>query len=51
MMKAVVYLELATRAGERGAAHIKNVVLNRLSEASRDHAMCLANSWHALPSS
>ncbi|CAL0331532.1 unnamed protein product [Lupinus luteus] len=51
MMKAVVYLELAARAGETGAAHIKSLVLNRLSAASRDHAMCLANSWRALPSS
>ncbi|KAE9596999.1 putative F-box domain, tetratricopeptide-like helical domain-containing protein [Lupinus albus] len=51
MMKAVVYLELATRAGETGAAHIKNLVLNRLSAASRDHAMSLADSWRALPSS
>ncbi|KAE9607067.1 putative 43kDa postsynaptic protein [Lupinus albus] len=50
MMKAVVYLELATRAGETGAAHIKSLVLNRLSAASRDHAMCLADSWRALPS-
>ncbi|KHN00388.1 F-box protein [Glycine soja] len=51
MMKAVVYLELATRAGEKGAAHVKNAVLHRLSSASRDHAMHLANSWRALPSS
>ncbi|KAK7307241.1 hypothetical protein VNO77_40127 [Canavalia gladiata] len=51
MMKAVVYLELATRAGEKGAAHVKNVVLHRLSAASRDHAMHLADSWRALPSS
>lgn len=50
MMKAVVYLELATRAGEKGAAHVKNVVLHRLSTASRDHAMHLADSWRALPS-
>lgn len=51
MMKAVVYLELATRAGEKGAAHVKNAVLHRLSSASRDHAMHLADSWRALPSS
>ncbi|CAL0314091.1 unnamed protein product [Lupinus luteus] len=51
MMKAVVYLELASRAGETGAAHIKNLVLNRLSEASRDQAMSLADNWRALPSS
>lgn len=50
MMKAVVYLELATRAGERPAAHVKNVILQRLSAASRDHAMVLADRWRALPS-
>ncbi|XP_061372757.1 F-box protein At1g70590 [Gastrolobium bilobum] len=50
MMKAMVYLELATRAGEKGAAHVKNVVVHRLSAASRDHAMHLAESWRALPS-
>jgi len=50
MMKAVVYLELATRAGEKRAAHVKNAVLHRLSSASRDHAMHLADSWRALPS-
>ncbi|KAF7829320.1 F-box protein [Senna tora] len=44
MMKAVVYLELATRAGEEAAAHVKNVILQRLSAASRDHVMCLADS-------
>ncbi|GKV14567.1 hypothetical protein SLEP1_g25421 [Rubroshorea leprosula] len=51
MMKAVVYLELATRAGESAANHVKNVVLQRLSTNSRDHAMFLADSWKALPSS
>ncbi|KAK7309727.1 hypothetical protein RJT34_06687 [Clitoria ternatea] len=51
MMKAVVYLELASRAGEKGAPHVKNAVLHRLSAASRDHAMHLADSWRALPSS
>ncbi|KAJ1394529.1 Tetratricopeptide-like helical domain superfamily [Sesbania bispinosa] len=49
-MKALVYLELATRAGEQGAAHVKNAVIHRLSATSRDHAMHLANSWRALPS-
>ncbi|XP_028754523.1 F-box protein At1g70590-like [Neltuma alba] len=49
-MKAVVYLELATRAGERAAARVKNVVLQRLSLPSRDHAMHLADRWRALPS-
>ncbi|KAL3644496.1 hypothetical protein CASFOL_009676 [Castilleja foliolosa] len=51
MMKAVVYLELATRAGERAAAHVKNVVLQQLSATSRDQAILLANTWRALPAS
>lgn len=51
MMKAVVYLELAIRAGETGANHVKNVILQQLSPTSRDHAMQLADNWSALPSS
>ncbi|XP_028769363.1 F-box protein At1g70590-like [Neltuma alba] len=50
MMKAVVYLELATRRGERAAVHVKNVILQRLSATSRDHVMHLADRWRALPS-
>ncbi|KZV17811.1 F-box protein [Dorcoceras hygrometricum] len=50
MLKAVVYLELATRAGERAAAHVKNVILQQLSASSFDRAMFLADNWHALPS-
>ncbi|KAG6405683.1 hypothetical protein SASPL_133275 [Salvia splendens] len=49
MMKAVVYLELATRAGERAAAHVKNVILQQLSASSRDRAMLLADTWRDLP--
>ncbi|KAK6116544.1 hypothetical protein DH2020_049650 [Rehmannia glutinosa] len=51
MMKAVVYLELATRAGERAAAHVKNVILQQLSSTSRDRAILLADTWRALPAS
>ncbi|KAK3028192.1 hypothetical protein RJ639_039475 [Escallonia herrerae] len=51
MMKAVVYLELATRAGESAAARVKNVILQQLSASSRDRAMLLADNWRALPSS
>ncbi|KAK3041847.1 hypothetical protein RJ639_000363 [Escallonia herrerae] len=51
MMKAVVYLELAIRAGESAAAHVKNVILQQLSASSRDRAMLLADNWRALPSS
>ncbi|KAF8016486.1 hypothetical protein BT93_H1875 [Corymbia citriodora subsp. variegata] len=51
LLKAVVYLELATRAGERAAAHLKNVILQQLSAPSRDRVMFLADNWRALPSS
>lgn len=51
MLKAVVYLELATRAGERAAARLKNVILQQLSAPSRDRVMFLADNWRALPSS
>lgn len=50
-MKAVVYLELATRAGERGATHVKNVILQQLSPTSRDRVMLQADNWRALSSS
>lgn len=51
MMKAVVYLELATRSGETAATHVKNVILQQLSATSRDRALLLADNWRALPSS
>ncbi|KAF8408297.1 hypothetical protein HHK36_007445 [Tetracentron sinense] len=50
MLKAVVYLELATRSGETAAARVKNVILQQLSGTSRDRAMHLADNWRALPS-
>lgn len=50
MMKAVIYLKLATRAGETAAAHVKNVIVQQLSTISHDRAMHLANNWHAIPS-
>lgn len=50
-MKAVVYLELAHRAGEAAAAHVKNVILQQLSATSRNQVMSLADNWRALPSS
>ncbi|KAL9401163.1 hypothetical protein Peur_005012 [Populus x canadensis] len=49
-LKAVVYLELATHAGETAAVHVKNVILQQLPATSRDHVMNLANNWRALPS-
>ncbi|XP_019239962.1 PREDICTED: F-box protein At1g70590-like [Nicotiana attenuata] len=51
MMKAVVYLELATRAGETAADHVKYVILRQMSTSSRDRAMLLADNWRPLPSS
>ncbi|KAA3453246.1 F-box protein [Gossypium australe] len=51
MMKAVVYLELATRSGETAATHVKNVILQQLSATSRERALLLAENWRALPSS
>lgn len=51
MMKAVVYLELATRSGERAAGHVKNVILQQLSQSSRDRVMSVADNWRPLPSS
>lgn len=51
MTKAVVYLELATRAGETSATHVKNVILQQLSVSSRDRVMFQADNWRALSSS
>ncbi|KAK4380522.1 hypothetical protein RND71_002384 [Anisodus tanguticus] len=51
MMQAVVYLELAARAGEAAADTAKNVILQQMSASSRDRAMFLANNWRAFPSS
>ncbi|XP_050204307.1 F-box protein At1g70590 isoform X2 [Mercurialis annua] len=50
MMKAVVYLELASRSGETAATHVKNVILQQLSSTSRDRVMVIADNWRALPS-
>ncbi|KAF5746568.1 F-box protein [Tripterygium wilfordii] len=50
LMTAVVYLELASRGGESAAVNVENIILQQLSAASRDRAMFLADSWHALPS-
>ncbi|RAL53303.1 hypothetical protein DM860_006975 [Cuscuta australis] len=51
MMNAVVYLELATRAGEAAASHVKNAALQQLSPFSRSQAMILADNWRASHSS
>ncbi|PHT34555.1 F-box protein [Capsicum baccatum] len=51
MTKAVVYLELATRAGETAADHVKYVIFQEMSTSCRDRAMLLADNWRPLPSS
>lgn len=48
MITALVYLELATRAGETAAAHVKDVLLQQLSPTSRASAMLSADNWRAL---
>lgn len=50
MMNAVVYLELATRAGETVASHVRDVILQKLSPSSQSRVTSLADSWRALPS-
>ncbi|KAK8314691.1 hypothetical protein V6Z12_D01G188200 [Gossypium hirsutum] len=51
LLKAIVYLELATRSGEAAATHVKNAILQQLSATSRDLALLLTDNWRALPSS
>ncbi|KAH1122497.1 hypothetical protein J1N35_005657 [Gossypium stocksii] len=51
LLKAIVYLELATRSGETAATHVKNAILQQLSATSRDRALLLTDNWRALPSS
>lgn len=51
MKKAVVYLELATRAGETAADRVKYVIFQQMSTSCRDRAMLLADNWRPLPSS
>ncbi|KAL3511329.1 hypothetical protein ACH5RR_030730 [Cinchona calisaya] len=49
-INAVVYLELATLAGETSAAHVKNSILQGMSRTSRARAMRLADERRPLPS-
>lgn len=44
-LKALVYLELAVRAGEKAAAHTRDEVLQSVSETSRVRAMLSADKW------
>ena len=44
-MKALVYLELASRAGETAAAHTRDMILQSLSQTSRDRALLSADKW------
>ncbi|XP_042063596.1 F-box protein At1g70590-like [Salvia splendens] len=50
-MNGVVYLELATRAGEMAAAPARDAVLEQLSATCRKRAVLLADKWRALASS
>ncbi|KAI3853806.1 hypothetical protein MKX03_020150 [Papaver bracteatum] len=51
MVRAFIYLELAIRAGENAAAEVKNIILQELTQGSRDYAMRLADNWRPLLSS
>ncbi|PKU81658.1 F-box protein At1g70590 isoform X1 [Dendrobium catenatum] len=44
-MKALVYVELAFRAGETAASHIRDVIVHALSQPLRDCAMTSADKW------
>ncbi|XP_072950384.1 F-box protein At1g70590 isoform X1 [Typha angustifolia] len=44
-VRALVYLELATRAGNTAASHIKNVIFESLPQNSRDQVMSVVNTW------
>ncbi|PKA57790.1 F-box protein [Apostasia shenzhenica] len=44
-MKALVYVELAVRAGEAAASHIRDVIVQSLSQPLRDQAMSTADRW------
>ncbi|XP_078447146.1 F-box family protein isoform X2 [Wolffia australiana] len=45
LMKALVYLELATRAGESSAAHVKEIIEESLCPSLRNRAMSLVDKW------
>lgn len=49
MMAAAVYLELATRAGETAAGHVRTALFEQMSPASQERTIQIANNWHALP--
>ncbi|CAM6092260.1 unnamed protein product [Calypogeia fissa] len=43
---ALVFLELATRAGETAGTHIRDILLQQLSPKARAHAITCADHWH-----
>lgn len=51
MTEAVVYLELATRAGETTAVHVKNSLLQQLSPNAQTQVMLRVDNWKPLSSS
>jgi hypothetical protein len=42
---ALVFLELATRAGESSGTHIRDILLQQLSPKARAHAITCADHW------
>lgn len=42
---ALIFLELATRAGEAAATHIRDVLLQQLSPKLKAHAIAWADNW------
>lgn len=44
---ALVFLELATRAGETAATHLRDALLQQLSPKMRTHAITCADRWQA----
>eukprot|EP00250_Pteridium_aquilinum_P012016 c20455_g1_i1 orf=76-1719(+) len=44
---ALVFLELATRAGETAATHLRDALIQQLSPKMRTHAITCADKWQA----
>lgn len=44
---ALVFLELATRAGETAATHLRDALIQQLSPKMRTHAIACADKWQA----
>lgn len=46
---AVVYLELATWAGQTAAGHLKTALFQQMPASSWERAIQVADNWRALP--